>query len=248
MQTIDLNCDMGEGFANDAQLMPWISSVNIACGYHAGDADSMQRTLALAIEHQLAIGAHPGFADKANLGRTEVLLPLNEVFDLVITQVQLLQQMAVDMGARLNHVKPHGALYNMSARDALLANTIAKAVYTVDSELVLFGLSGSHSISEAEKIGLRTASEVFADRTYQPNGSLTPRSAANALIGSEEECLQQVLQMIEQKTVTATNQQAVPIVADTVCLHGDGEHALDFARAIFHKLQQHRIQIQPLAH
>lgn len=248
MQTIDLNCDMGEGFANDAQLMPWISSVNIACGYHAGDADSMQRTLALAIEHQLTIGAHPGFADKANFGRTEVLLPLNEVFDLVITQVQLLQQMAVDMGARLNHVKPHGALYNMSARDALLANTIAKAVYTVDSELVLFGLSGSHSISEAEKIGLRTASEVFADRTYQPNGSLTPRSAANALIGSEEECLQQVLQMIEQKTVTATNQQAVPIVADTVCLHGDGEHALDFARAIFHKLQQHRIQIQPLAH
>lgn len=248
MQTINLNCDMGEGFANDAQLMPWISSVNIACGYHAGDADSMQRTLALAIEHQLAIGAHPGFADKANFGRTEVLLPLNEVFDLVITQVQLLQQMAVDMGARLNHVKPHGALYNMSARDALLANTIAKAVYTVDSELVLFGLSGSHSISEAEKIGLRTASEVFADRTYQPNGSLTPRSAANALIGSEEECLQQVLQMIEQKTVTATNQQAVPIVADTVCLHGDGEHALDFARAIFHKLQQHRIQIQPLAH
>lgn len=248
MQTIDLNCDMGEGFANDAQLMPWISSVNIACGYHAGDADSMQRTLALAIEHQLAIGAHPGFADKANFGRTEVLLPLNEVFDLVITQVQLLQQMAVEMGARLNHVKPHGALYNMSARDALLANTIAKAVYTVDSELVLFGLSGSHSISEAEKIGLRTASEVFADRTYQPNGSLTPRSAANALIGSEEECLQQVLQMIEQKTVTATNQQAVPIVADTVCLHGDGEHALDFARAIFHKLQQHRIQIQPLAH
>lgn len=248
MQTIDLNCDMGEGFANDAQLMPWISSVNIACGYHAGDADSMQRTLALAIEHQLAIGAHPGFADKANFGRTEVLIPLNEVFDLVITQVQLLQQMAVEMGARLNHVKPHGALYNMSARDALLANTIAKAVYTVDSELVLFGLSGSHSISEAEKIGLRTASEVFADRTYQPNGSLTPRSAANALIGSEEECLQQVLQMIEQKTVTATNQQAVPIVADTVCLHGDGEHALDFARAIFHKLQQHRIQIQPLAH
>lgn len=248
MQTIDLNCDMGEGFANDAQLMPWISSVNIACGYHAGDADSMQRTLALAIEHQLAIGAHPGFADKANFGRTEVLLPLNEVFDLVITQVQLLQQMAVEMGARLNHVKPHGALYNMSARDALLANTIAKAVYTVDSELVLFGLSGSHSISEAEKIGLRTASEVFADRTYQPNGSLTPRSAANALIGSEEQCLQQVLQMIEQKTVTATNQQAVPIVADTVCLHGDGEHALDFARAIFHKLQQHRIQIQPLAH
>ncbi|MBI2284354.1 MAG: LamB/YcsF family protein [Bacteroidetes bacterium] len=248
MRTIDLNCDMGEGFANDAQLMPWISSVNIACGYHAGDADSMQRTLALAIEHQLAIGAHPGFADKANFGRIEVLLPLNEVFDLVITQVQLLQQMAVQMGARLNHVKPHGALYNMSARDALLANTIAKAVYTVDSGLVLFGLSGSHSISEAEKIGLRTASEVFADRTYQPNGSLTPRSADNALIGSEEVCLQQVLQMIEQKTVTATNQQEVPIVADTVCLHGDGEHALDFARTIFHKLQQQHIQIQPLAH
>lgn len=248
MQTIDLNCDMGEGFANDAQLMPWISSVNIACGYHAGDADSMQRTLALAIEHQLAIGAHPGFADKANFGRTEMLLPLNEVFDLVINQVQLLQEMALQMGCRLHHVKPHGALYNMSARDALLANTIAKAVYTVDSGLVLFGLSGSHSISEAEKIGLRTASEVFADRTYQPNGSLTPRSAANALIGSEKECLQQVIQMIEHKTVTTTDKQVVPIVADTVCVHGDGAHALGFARAIFHQLQQHHIQIQPLAH
>lgn len=244
MQTIDLNCDMGEGLPNDAQLMPWISSANIACGYHAGDATTMQRTLALAIEHQLAIGAHPGFADKANFGRTEMFLPLNEVFDLVTTQVQQLRQLAIQMGSKLHHVKPHGALYNMSARDALLANTIAKAVYTIDKNLVLFGLSGSHSISEAEKIGLHTASEVFADRTYQSNGSLTPRSEPNALIGSEEQCLQQVLQMIEQKTVTAINEQTVPIVAETVCLHGDGEHALDFARVIFEKLQQHHIRIQ----
>lgn len=248
MQTIDLNCDLGEGLANDALLMPWISSANIACGYHAGDTATMQKTIALAMEHQVAIGAHPGFDDKTNFGRTEMNLPLNEIFDLVTEQVWQLQQLAKQMGASLQHVKPHGALYNMSARDALLANTIAKAVYTIDQNLVLFGLSGSLSVSEAEKIGLPTASEVFADRTYQPNGSLTPRTEPGAMIGSTEQCLQQVLEMIQEQTVTTADQQTIPINAQTVCLHGDGEQAVAFAQQICQELGNNHIRIQRIAH
>ncbi len=248
MQIIDLNCDMGEGLSNDALLMPWISSANIACGYHAGDAATMQKTIALAIEHEVAIGAHPGFADKTNFGRTELRLPLNEIFDLVTEQVYLLQQMTQQMGGSLQHVKPHGALYNMSARDALLANTIAKAVYTIDKNLVLFGLSGSLSISEAAKIGLPTASEVFADRTYRSDGSLTPRSQPGALITSTEQCLQQVLEMIQQQTVTTMDQKTIPISAQTLCLHGDGEHALAFAQQIYRELENNQIKIKPISH
>lgn len=248
MQTIDLNCDLGEGLANDALLMPWISSANIACGYHAGDTATMQKTIALAMEHQVAIGAHPGFADKPNFGRIEMNLPLNEIFDLVTEQVWQLQQLAKQMGASLQHVKPHGALYNMSARDALLANTIAKAVYTIDHNLVLFGLSGSLSISEAEKIGLPTASEVFADRTYQSDGSLTPRSQPGAMISSTEQCLQQVLEMIQQQTVTTADQQKIPINAQTVCLHGDGEQAVAFAQLIYQELENNQIKIQRIIH
>lgn len=244
MQIIDLNCDMGEGLSNDALLMPCISSANIACGYHAGDAATMQKTVALAMEHHVAIGAHPGFADKPNFGRTEMNLPLNEIFDLVTEQVWQLQQLAKQMGASLQHVKPHGALYNMSARDALLANTIAKAVFTIDRHLVLFGLSGSLSISEAEKIGLPTASEVFADRTYQTDGSLTPRSAPGALIASNEQCLQQVLEMIQQQTVTTTDHKTIPISAQTLCLHGDGEQAVAFAQLIYRELENNHIRIQ----
>ena len=246
MQKIDLNCDMGEGLATDAAIMPFISSANIACGYHAGDDAVMQQTVSLALAHHVAIGAHPGFADKTNFGRTEMQLPLNEVFDLVAEQVFQLQKIANANGSKLHHVKPHGALYNMSANDALLADTIAKAVYHIDKTLVLFGLSGSYSISEAKKIGLRTASEVFADRTYQPNGRLTPRSEANALIDSEAACLQQVVQLIGQQTVKATNGQTISIVAETICLHGDGDHALPFAKAIHQTLRKHPIQIQPI--
>ena len=248
MQTIDLNCDMGEGLNTDAQLMPYISSANIACGYHAGDESVMQQTVSLAIEHKVAIGAHPGFADKANFGRTEIQLPLNEVYQLITEQVLLLQNIAASLGTKLNHVKPHGALYNMSARDSLLANTIAKAVYKIDPQLVLFGLSGSHSITEAKKTGLVTASEVFADRTYRDDGSLTPRSQPNAMIESAEQCLQQVLQMTMQKNVTSSTGKQVPINAETICLHGDGSHAASFAKLIYETLKQNHILIKPISH
>jgi len=244
MYVIDLNCDMGEGLQNDALLMPHITSANIACGYHAGDETIMKRTIELALLNGVAIGAHPGFADKANFGRTEMQLPLEEVYGLVGEQVQLLQKIAENAGAKLHHVKPHGALYNMSAKDPALANAIAKAVYDIDNTFILFGLSGSHSVTEAKKAGLKTASEVFADRTYQSNGSLTPRTEPNALIETTAQSIQQVLQMIMQQTVTSVDNKQVPIIAETVCLHGDGKHAVEFAIAIQHALQQNEIQIQ----
>jgi UPF0271 protein len=244
MNSIDLNCDMGEGLDNDALLMPFISSANIACGYHAGDENSMQRTVDLCLQHSVSIGAHPGFADKANFGRTAMQMPLQEVYDLVADQIQLLQKMTNRAGAKLHHVKPHGALYNMAAKDAALANAIAKAVRDIDPHLIFFGLSGSYLISEAEKLGLQTASEVFADRTYLDDGSLTPRSEPNAIIETEEGSVQQVLKMIVEKTVTSINHKKIPIKVETICLHGDGKHALQFAKKISDALQQNHIQIK----
>jgi UPF0271 protein len=241
---IDLNCDMAEGLGNDALLMPYISSANIACGFHAGDKDIMKRTVALAVENNVSVGAHPGFNDKANFGRTEMDLPAAEIHDLVATQIYLLKKIAQDSGTILKHVKPHGALYNMSARNVSLAATIAKTVYEIDPSLLLFGLSGSHSISEAKKIGLQTVSEVFADRTYQNNGVLTPRTQPNAMIETESVSIKQVLQMVLTKTVTSINGEQVPIIAETVCLHGDGAHAVAFAKKIFHTLQENKIAIK----
>ncbi len=244
MHTIDLNCDMGEGLTNDAFLMPYISSANIACGYHAGNTDIMKRTVELALFHKVAIGVHPGFDDKENFGRTEMQLPAAQVYNLVTQQIHLLQKTAINLGTVLHHVKPHGALYNMSARDAALAHTIARAIYDVNPNLIVFGLSGSYAITEAARLGLKTASEVFADRTYQDNGSLTPRTESGALICSDEKCIEQVLQMIEQKTVTSVTGKTVPIEAETICIHGDGQHAVSFAAYIYQTLQQKQIGIK----
>jgi UPF0271 protein len=237
---------MGEGLNNDAFLMPYISSANIACGYHAGDELIMKRTIELALFHSVAIGAHPGFADKANFGRTERQSSSAEVYDLVTQQIHLLQKAIVGFGTKLHHVKPHGALYNMSAKDPVLAGTIAKAVHDADPGLILYGLSGSHSIREANKLRLQTASEVFADRIYEDDGYLTPRTKANALIVSDEKCVQQVLQMIEQKTVTSGNGITVPIKAETICIHGDGQHAVSFAAYIYKTLQEKNIGIKSI--
>lgn len=240
---IDINCDLGEGLPNDELLMPFISSANIACGYHAGNETIMQQTVELALRYHVAIGAHPGFNDKANFGRTAIHLSSNEIYELVTHQVLALQNIAEQKGAALSHVKPHGALYNMAAKDAAIASVIAKAVYDINSRFVLFGLSGSHSISEAKKIGLTTASEVFADRTYQDDGSLTPRVKPNAMLETTEASVQQVLQMIKEQTVTSVSGKTVPIEAQTICIHGDGEQAVDFAKTIYQTLQQQQIGI-----
>ena len=245
MKIIDINCDLGEGLPNDALLMPYISSANIACGYHAGDDSIMKRTLVLAIANKVAIGAHPGFLDKNNFGRTEMNLPLQQVYDLVALQINKLQVFAKSLGTKVQHVKPHGALYNMSAKDHLLANTIAQAVFDIDPSLVLMGLSGSYSISEAKSRGLSTASEVFADRTYCDDGSLTPRSQSNAMIESISDSLKQVFQMIDKQTVTTITGKQIMVKAETICIHGDGEQAVKFSKNIFEGLQKQSYQIKP---
>ena len=241
---IDLNCDMGEGMDNDALLMPLISSANIACGYHAGDDSIMRATVALAKQSGVSIGAHPGFADRENFGRTEMQLSQNELYQLVWDQIILLQNIAQASDTSLHHVKPHGALYNMAARDASMARVICQAVKEIDASLILYGLSGSHLISEAQAIGLRTASEVFADRTYQDNGSLTPRSQDGALIHDQAGSLKQVLQMIQEQTVTSLTGKTIALRSETICIHGDGPHALSFAQQINTALQNASIKIQ----
>jgi 5-oxoprolinase (ATP-hydrolysing) subunit A len=233
----DINCDIGEGIGNDELIMPFISSANIACGYHAGDAATMWQTVEAVVKHKILIGAHPSFLDRKNFGRTEMDLDKEEIYDLVTQQLIILNEITSELDTKLHHVKPHGALYNMSARDALLANTIAKAVKDFDTSLILFGLSGSHSISEAKAIGLQTASEVFADRTYQDDGSLTPRSQPNALIEDTDKVVQQILQMIKEGKVTTVSGKIIPIVAETICIHGDGKQAVQFAKNIYNAIR-----------
>lgn len=243
MLTIDINCDLGEGCDNDAELMKFISSANIACGYHAGDTDTMKRTVDLAIENGVAIGAHPSYPDRENFGRTAMEMSLKDICEIVTDQITALDIIVRSAGSKLKHLKPHGALYNQSAQEADLASSIAEAVRDVDNSLILFGLSGSSSINEAAKIGLRTASEVFADRTYQTNGSLTPRTDANALIHETETAITQVLDMIKYGRVRSTEAIMIPIVAETVCIHGDGENAVKFARAINSTLKENGVTI-----
>src|SRR5258708_1504031 len=173
---IDINCDMGEGVGNDAEIMSFISSANIACGFHAGDEETMKQTIELCIENNVAIGAHPSFYDRKNFGRTDMHLSADEIYDITILQLRAIDKISNKQGEKLSHVKPHGALYNMSAKSQEIAAVIAKAVKDFDEELILFGLSGSYSIMQAKALDLKTASEAFADRTYQDDGSLTPRS------------------------------------------------------------------------
>jgi UPF0271 protein len=242
--SIDINCDLGEGCGNDAELMRCISSANIACGFHAGDEETMRRTVDLALEYSVAIGAHPSFPDRDNFGRTEMTLPREQIFEIVSEQVKALMDICETKGTRIRHVKPHGALYNMAARDRELSHTVAEAVANIDKTLVFVGVAGSTMLEEASAVGLRTASEVFADRTYQQDGSLTPRSRADALITDLQVCEEHVLQMVQTHTVTATNGTVFPIKPDTVCIHGDGAHAVRFASMIRSSLENAGIEIK----
>lgn len=240
---------MGESFGtwkmgNDFALMNFVSSVNIACGFHAGDASVTRKTVEKAVEKNLAVGAHPSFPDLQGFGRREMKMSEAEIFDIVLYQVSAVKGICEAFGAKLRHVKPHGALYNQAAKDEKIANAIAEAVKMIDKNLIFYGLSESFLISEAEKIGLKTASEVFADRTYQSDGNLTPRTMKNALIENAETSLDQVLQMINSQTVTAVNGEIVPIKAETVCIHGDGTNALEFAEIIHRKLTEAGISIE----
>lgn len=251
MQVIDLNCDMGESFGAyrlgcDDEMMNCVTSVNIACGYHAGDPGTMRRTVQLALKSGTAIGAHPGLPDLQGFGRREMAISPQEAYDLVLYQIGALQAFVRAEGGRLQHVKPHGALYNMAARDQALAEAIAEAVYRADPELILFGLSGSVLIAAGQRAGLRTASEVFADRTYQEDGSLTPRHRSDALITDTVAAVQQAIRMVSTGKVMTASGQEIQIEAQTICIHGDSPHALEFAVQIREALLSAGIRLQPV--
>jgi UPF0271 protein len=241
--TIDLNCDMGEGMDSDKEIMPYISSANIACGYHAGDEAAIRRTVDYCLQFGVAIGAHPGFDDKANFGRKEIKMEASALHDLAAKQINLVKTIAEERGGRLHHVKPHGALYNMAAADDALAQVLVQATKAVDPSLIFYGLSNSAMITAAIAAGLQPAAEVFADRTYQDNGRLTPRSQPGALITEEALSVKQVLQMAREGKVRTISGNVIAMPAETVCLHGDGAHAVTFAQMINQKLREQGIAI-----
>jgi 5-oxoprolinase (ATP-hydrolysing) subunit A len=248
---IDLNCDLGESFGAyhmgaDEQILPYISSANIACGFHAGDPSVMRKTVKLALQNQVAIGAHPGLPDLLGFGRRNMAISPEETFDIIIYQVGALWAFVQSEGGRLHHVKPHGALYNMAAVNQKLSEAVAEAVYKVNPELILYGLAGSELIKAGNKIGLRTAQEVFADRTYQPDGTLTPRNTPQALINDPMQAARQVVSMVKQGKVQAVSGEDVLIQADTVCMHGDGQQAVAFVHAIRDVLGKEGIAIQAI--
>jgi UPF0271 protein len=247
-RTIDLNCDMGEGFGpwpmgQDGALMQYITSANIACGFHAGDPVIMRETVRLALKHHVAIGAHPGYPDLQGFGRRDLKMSPDEVYAMVLYQIGALQAIAGAEGGKVRHVKPHGALYNAAAKDRALADAIARATLHAGADLVLFGLSGSALVEAGRVAGLRTASEVFADRTYQADGSLTPRSRPDALVKTREQAVAQALQMVREQRVMSTDGTSVALVADTLCLHGDGAHALEFAAAIHAAFRENGVRM-----
>ena len=242
-QWVDLNCDLGEGCNSDAAIMPFISSGNIACGYHAGDENTIRETLMLAKQYHVSVGAHPSYPDRENFGRKEIDLPLQDIKSIVITQIELVNKLAEEIGLRLHHVKPHGALYNKAAKDKQLAIVIAEAVKEVDPSLILFGLANSESGKAAAEIGIPFYNEVFADRTYTDEGLLTPRIENNAMISSTTTAVEQVMLMLNEGFVISTHGNTIPIQADTICIHGDGEHAVEFAKHIHSKIIAANIQI-----
>src|SRR6476619_3863735 len=238
LRAIDINCDMGEGIGNDEALMPYITSANIACGFHAGNGETIRRTIDLAKLYNVRIGAHPSFRDKDFFGRRELDIPGDKLYAIVIEQIIKMDMIAREKGVKLYHVKPHGALYNMAARDPKIARIIAQTVKDFDESLVIYGLSGSHLVKESQAMGLVTANEAFADRTYRDDGSLTPRSQPNAIITNETESLQQVMQIMEQGTVTTVTGKVIPMQAETICIHGDEKTAVNIARAISNALHR----------
>ncbi|MGM7723247.1 LamB/YcsF family protein [Metabacillus sp. Hm71] len=251
MARIDLNCDMGESFGrytigSDEEIISLITSANIACGFHAGDPSTMRKTIRLAMDYSVSIGVHPGLNDLNGFGRRTMAVSAAEVYDLVVYQIGALYGFVLAEGAKLSHVKPHGALYNMAAVNQELAEAIAEAVYDINPELILYGLSGSEMIKAGKKIGLKTANEVFADRTYMEDGTLTPRSKENALIKDENQAISQVLKMVIEQKVDTVSGVEVPISADTICIHGDGENAVEFAKKIRKTLYEHGVEIKAI--
>jgi len=234
---------MGEGIGNEAQIMPYISSANIACGFHAGNLDTLKKTIEIALEHNVAVGAHPGYPDRENFGRISQMLSLLEMAELIAEQIYVFEKVAIPLGAKMHHVKLHGALYNDCAKDAALSKIFIQTIQAIDSDIIIYGLSGSKTIQEAKKLGQPFANEVFADRTYQLDGHLTPRYLEHAMIHDVEEACKQVLKIVQKYQVNTIQGNPIEIEADTICIHGDGENAVEFAKAIYRSLKNNQIEI-----
>ena len=237
MYRVDLNSDIGELLGEQARLrdcaiMDHVSSVNVACGFHAGNPQIMERTVAYAAETGVAVGAHPGFPDKEGFGRREMEMSPEEIKSIVRTQIEALKEITDRYGIKLQHVKPHGALYNMSAKDLGMAIAIAEAICEVDKDIKFMGLSGSRHIEAAETVGLKSISEVFADRAYMDDGSLMPRNLEGAVIHHEDDVIRRALRMAKEGIVTSADGKDIAIKADSICVHGDTEEAVRFVTEI----------------
>ena len=248
---IDLNADIGEFSSihdadNDERLLRSITSGNIACGFHAGNPDVMRHTVRLAARAGVAIGAHPSFRDVEGFGRRDVQVEPEVITDLVVQQVAALAAIANAEGVRLRHVKPHGALYNMSVRRADIAEAIARAVASFDGALVLVGLPGSELLSAGARLGLRVAAEAFADRSYEPDGTLTPRSVSGSLVSEPGRVVERAVRMARDGTVTARDGSTFSLKADTICVHGDTPNAAELAAAVRLGLEQAGVDVKAL--
>ena len=234
---VDLNSDLGEGAGHDNEILDLVSSANIACGFHAGDPASIFASIQAALERGVALGAHPSFPDRENFGRTEMTMPPAEVYAFVAYQIGAFQLLARAAGARMNHVKAHGALYNMAARDRTLADVIANAVFTLDPKLILFAPAASQLDYAATELGLQTASEVFADRNYLTDGSLVPRSRPDAFVHDPVEAADRIIRILIEGKVRAVDGTDVSVSGSTVCVHGDNPQAVAFVRKVRERLE-----------
>ncbi|WP_219838604.1 LamB/YcsF family protein [Paenibacillus sp. R14(2021)] len=247
---IDLNCDFGESygaysFGQDDELLPYVSSVNIACGFHAGDPLTMREAVERAVQAGAAIGAHPGLPDRMGFGRRELAITPQEAYDYTLYQLGALDSFVRAAGGRLSHVKPHGALYHMAGRSEELAEAFVRAVHAYDASLFIYGQWGSTLLGEADKLGLPRASEVFADRTYRADGTLTPRTQPGALHRDADAALSQTIDIIVKGRVRTIEGTEIPMHGDTVCLHGDGPQAAVFAAHLHRGLVAAGIELRP---
>ena len=252
MYKVDLNADLGESFGAytigmDSEVLRYITSANVACGYHAGDPLVMQKTVALAAERNTAVGAHPGFPDLMGFGRRNMNITPDEARAYIKYQVGALMAFTKSCGIKMQHVKPHGAFYNMAAVNDKLAEAICRGIYEVDPELIMLGLAGSAHIKAAESVGLRTASEVFADRGYMEDGTLVPRSMAGAIIHDRNEAIARTVRMVKEGVVETVTGKIIPIKADSICVHGDNPDAVNFVKDIREKLEQEGVTVTCIA-
>lgn len=251
MIKVDLNCDMGESFGNytcgmDAEVVPYISSANVACGFHASDPLVMEKTVALCRKNDVRIGAHPGFPDLVGFGRRQMQVSADELRTMVMYQVGALKTFCDAAGIKLQHVKPHGAMYNMAGKDEQMARAICEGIHAVDPSLILLGLSGSKLVAAAKKVGLRAAKEVFADRAYEEDGALVARSKPGAMITDEDEAIARVISMVKNHTIKTITGKEIEIAADSICLHGDSPKAVLFAEKISAALKAADVEIAPM--